>query len=150
METVLDQMRDGTQTVSTHVIDVLLRSVDVLRNMLTAQQQHAPLDPGSFQAVLEELVALEAGNSASENSELTEPQPPEEPPAIEEPASVAQQYEYFDLRPYPNFFSEGIDPARFFDALSELGALEVSTEVARVPKLEKMEPETCYLRWFIN
>ena len=151
METVLDQMRDGTQTVSTHVIDVLLRSVDVLRNMLTAQQQHAPLDPGSFKAVLEELVALEAGNSASENSEVTEPQPPEEPPAIEEPASVAQQYEYyFDLRPYPNFFSEGIDPARFFDALSELGALEVSTEVARVPKLEKMEPETCYLRWFIK
>ena len=151
METVLDQMRDGTQTVSTHVIDVLLRSVDVLRNMLTAQQQNTPLEPGSFKAVLDELIALESENSPTEASDVPEPQLPEEPPAQEEPGDESQRYEYyFDLRPSPNFFSEGIDPGRFFDALNELGPLEVSTEVARVPKLEKMDPQACYLRWFVK
>ena len=36
METLLDEMRDGRRQVSADAIEVLLQSVDVLRDMLTA------------------------------------------------------------------------------------------------------------------
>src|ERR1039457_4699672 len=46
LETLLDQLRSGRRAVQSSIVDVLLRSVDVLREMLNATQRKQPADPG--------------------------------------------------------------------------------------------------------
>jgi len=43
-ETLLDEMREGQHVISQEMIDALLRSVDVMRMMLTALQEDRELD----------------------------------------------------------------------------------------------------------
>src|ERR1017187_10398160 len=45
LETLLDQLRSGQRQVQSNIVDVLLPSVDVLREMLTTTQRKYPNDP---------------------------------------------------------------------------------------------------------
>lgn len=58
METLLDEMRDGRRQVTDKALEVLLRSVDVLREMLTASNGSGGLDEGLVKGQLQELEAV--------------------------------------------------------------------------------------------
>src|SRR5580658_10119766 len=44
LETLLDQLRSGRRQVQSGIVDVLLRSVDVLREMLSRTRHKQPID----------------------------------------------------------------------------------------------------------
>ncbi len=55
MESLLDEMRDARRAVTAGAVDVLLRSVDVLREMLTATRDGGVANAGRVQAQQAEL-----------------------------------------------------------------------------------------------
>ncbi|WP_036249058.1 chemotaxis protein CheA [Methylobacter sp. BBA5.1] len=151
METLLDEMRDGRRQVTQAAIDVLLGSVDCLREMITAIQQEQDVDETR---VAEQKSALEVELYGSEAS--VEPSPVnhsiamETPVAMSEPAP-AQQHEHqgyeIAFTPYLTLLQTGNDPVRMFRELAELGELTASVNVQDIPDFYELNPEACYLAW---
>ncbi len=145
METLLDEMRDGRRKVTQTAVDVLLGSVDCLREMLTAIQGEDEVDEAS---VAEHKKALEIelnGNSA------TLPVHTEEVSAIaqeetQETERVGQGWKIV-FCPHADLLKTGNDPVRLFRELKELGELEVIVDFQGMPTLYDLDPEECHLSW---
>ena len=76
LETLLDQLRSGQRAVQSGTVDVLLRSVDVLREMLAATQRKQPADPAlaaGLHAELQVIVKSPANTAAPTTASMTEP-----------------------------------------------------------------------------
>jgi two-component system chemotaxis sensor kinase CheA len=151
METLLDEMRDGRRKVTQAAIDVLLGSVDCLREMITAIQQEQDVDE---KRVAEQKSVLEVelyGSAASlEPSSENHSIAMETPVAISEPVPAEQHepqgYE-IAFTPYLTLLQTGNDPVRMFRELAELGELTASVNVQDIPDFYELNPEECYLAW---
>ena len=71
METLLDEMRAGQREVTQVAVDVLLRSVDVLRSMLLSLKDSAELDSDTITATHDELTKLLNGSEATSDLSLS-------------------------------------------------------------------------------
>src|SRR5882672_3235148 len=58
LETLLDQMRAGKRQVQPQLVDLLLRSGDMMREMLVATQQKQPMDKSRVAALHGEIDAV--------------------------------------------------------------------------------------------
>ena len=86
METLLDQVREGSRPIDPDTVDLLLRSVDVLRALLTALQEGKPAGATTFESIVSELNAL-----LSTDPETSTPEPEVAPqPASDVAVSGAQ------------------------------------------------------------
>ncbi|WP_456380597.1 chemotaxis protein CheA [Thiolapillus sp.] len=141
METLLDELRNGSRQVDEKIVDLLLASVDILREMVDGLKDESAPDEAR---VTELKKALEA--ALESNPETTA----EEAPATETiNASAAEESRLWQIQfsPCPDLFREGNDPLRIFEALQELGTLKVQTDTSALPPLSELDPTTCHLRW---
>ncbi len=135
METLLDEMRDGSRPVTPEAVEALLRSIDTLRDMLKAAQEGSRLDDGQMtesRAELEAILAIE--------QEVA----PETAVDEEEAAPVGW---HILFRPLPHMMRTGNDPLRILRELADLGDLKIDANTAAVPRLAELEPEDSYLSW---
>ena len=58
METLLDDVRSGTSSISDELVDCLFSSLDVLRNLLAHHQDNTPIEETMLQTVERELMLL--------------------------------------------------------------------------------------------
>lgn len=140
METLLDEMRDGRRPVTGEALEVLLRSVDVLREMLTAVSGGGALDGAlvlSQQRELEEI--LNGKNPAATADDGID--------VCTEPAGPAVDGWHVVFRPLPNMMRTGNDLLRIIRELAELGELEVKGDISLLPGFENFDPEECHLSW---
>lgn len=82
MESVLEQMKEGTLAFEKETIQVLLKVVDVLRTGIHSLAEKQTLDLPDYLAIFEELTALIEEKAPAHEEEL--------PPQTEAPASFAQ------------------------------------------------------------
>jgi len=147
METLLDEMRDGRRQVTQSAVDVLLGSVDCLREMLSAIQDENEIDEVS---VAEHKKALEIelngkqANSQVADVEISE-QAANEITAI--PNDSSESVWKISFCPHADLLKTGNDTVRMFRELSELGDLEVIVDLQGVPPLFDLDPEECHLSW---
>ncbi len=142
METLLDEMRDGRRQVTTEAVNVLLASVDVLREMLTATSEDAEVDPERVKAQKAELDRLLAGESAA--AEPVGPDPAEDASA----ASVSEPTGWHIVfHPHSHMMRTGNDPLRLIRELASLGELAVEVDTQSLLPLSEFEPEDSYLSW---
>jgi two-component system, chemotaxis family, sensor kinase CheA len=151
LETLLDELRGNRMQVTQEISNQLLKSVDVMREMLRSVQNKQPLDAQRVADVQFEIELLIAQRpKAAEVSAA----PPSSRMAAGDakvatsaaPASAEPLWR-ISLRPFPQFFSQGNDPLRMFEELAKLGELEVTADLAALPAFEAIEPESCYLAW---
>ena len=156
METLLDEMRDGRRQVTKPAVDVLLGSVDCLREMLTSIQAEEDVNESSVakhKAALEmELNGAASGGheesappsaAAAKVESAPEPQQEEE----EEPEIEKEQGWKIDFCPYLSLLKTGNDPVRMFRELNELGQLSINVNIQDVPNLDELDPEECNISW---
>jgi two-component system chemotaxis sensor kinase CheA len=144
METLLDEMRDGKREVTRDNTDILLRSVDCLREMLEAAQAGDEADPERVKQHQGELERELANASAGADGVAA--------PAADTAATVAggtRQWR-IEFKPQANLFQTANDPLPLMRELRELGELEMETDLSRVPDFDQMEPEDCYLGWTLT
>jgi len=158
METLLDEMRDGRRKVTQNAINVLLGSVDCLREMLTSIQNEQAADDHAValhKAALEQ--ELNGGNSAVLIADVpvTSQGEPESPslPSSNEPDKSSEDDDAgwkIAFCPYMDLLKTGNDPVRMFRELAELGELTALVNIQDVPSLFEIDPEECNLSWDIK
>ncbi|SFF44090.1 two-component system, chemotaxis family, sensor kinase CheA [Fontimonas thermophila] len=136
LETLLDEMRAGVRPVGGAEIDVLLRAVDVLRELLHAARDGGSADPAAVQQIGDALTRLLATPAADDGT------PPRAAPSAAPPGTWRIRFV-----PQPQIFTSGNDPLRILRALSQLGELDVCCDTTRLPGLADADPERCYLAW---
>jgi two-component system chemotaxis sensor kinase CheA len=140
LESLLDQIRKGTRSVTPEVIDVLLGSGDALRTLVgrvTTGPDSPPAEPDeAVDSVRATIVALLDGGDAADRVEAA--------PACADAPTLYR----IDFRPSPEVLRRGQDPLRVIEQLAELGELrEVTPHLGALPPLAEITPEQCYLAW---
>ncbi|MCK5387196.1 MAG: Hpt domain-containing protein, partial [Gammaproteobacteria bacterium] len=139
METLLDEMRDGKRQVTEEAVNLLLTTVDVLREMLTALRENSELDSERIKSTHDQLEELLGSNTNTtgqqQNTETTAA------------VSTAAQGWNISFHPHLDLFKTGNDPVRILRELESLGELEVNVDPSTLPEFNELDPEESYLGW---
>ncbi len=138
LETLLDRLRAGTRAITPVDIDVLLRSVDVLRSLLDFARAGRVDDATLAEGLSAELRALLDG-PASAGAEKTAPR-------ADKPAAGWKIH----FAPHAGLFASGNDPLRILRELQRLGECRVVATLDTLPALDDLVAETCYLAWDVE
>ncbi len=143
LETLLDELRAQRMQVTVGLMDLLLKSVDVMRDMLRTQQAKKPIDAqrvADLQFDLELAVAQKGATAAAHA------------PAAAAAARGGEPVQGFAIRfkPMLHLLARGNDPLRIFAELRQLGELQVRAETRALPSLGELDPENCYLAWTLE
>jgi two-component system chemotaxis sensor kinase CheA len=140
VETLLDEMRDGRRAVTKPLVDLLLESVDVLRDLLSAAKAGEEADAARVSKIHSRLeVTLQEANCAQEA-----------PGSIEDKVSETSGSWHIKFEPHTHIFRTGNDPFRLLRELDALGELTTKVDVSRLPVFPEIAPEDCYLTWELS
>ena len=141
METLLDEMRDGSRGVTQFAVDSLLASVDVLRTMLESARDNTDVDEemvASRYAVLNKILN-DKESSASSANDVDQ--------TVVAETSVTEDGWTISFVPHTDLLMAGNDPVRMFRALSELGQLDAVVDYSNLLPFTELAPEDLYLSW---
>jgi two-component system chemotaxis sensor kinase CheA len=139
LESLLDRMRNAEIAVTTPRVELLLRSVDVLRTLVDAAGR-GETPPPVWREVIEELDRLRGAEALPEK--VTAPAAP--------PDSPRETCYEIRFEPGPELLRLSLDPFLVLRDLAELGKLSAEADVSRLPALEDLDTETCYLGWRLH
>jgi two-component system chemotaxis sensor kinase CheA len=137
LEGLLDELRDGKRVLDRSIVNLLLRSVDCLRNLLDAARSNTAVNKAMVEevtAALEDLARNGANAPAAVPSEKT---------------NVGAHRWRVVFKPKPEFFLSGNDPLKLMQELARLGTLEVRG-AHELPSWETFDHERCYLGWTVE
>lgn len=141
VETLLDELRSGVQQTTPELINLLLESVDCIKMLLEAAQDGPEADQDQINQVTRRLnSALGSETEAASTETVTTGQ-------NEASADTRQQAWEIDFVPDAGLLRSGHEPAFMFEALADLGELNVTAITKPVPKITKIQPEELYLSW---
>jgi two-component system chemotaxis sensor kinase CheA len=147
LETLLNEMRDGRRAVTPEGVNLLLESVDGLREMLSAVRSKAAIDAtrtADIQSRLEAMLANGQSSVVGRESSV-------KATSLDSgPATAGPQGWLIRFRPKPHLFQTGNDPVRIFRELAALGELDVEADLSGLPAFEALDPETSYLGWTLR
>ena len=148
LETLLDELRGNRMQVTRQIMDLVLKTVDVMRDMLRAVQTKVPVDA---QRIADLQFDLEVAiiNKSAPASAPTPVADVVETTVTSVTASAGKVWK-ISFKPYPQLFAHGNDPLRMLRELTELGAIDVAANVSQVPSLSDLDPESCFLSWDIT
>src|SRR5688572_23790292 len=148
-ETLLDELRGNRMQVTRAITDLLLKSVDIMREMLRAVQHKSPIDAQRVADLQFDLELAIVQNKAPAAAATIPAKPaPAESVKVEEPTRAAAVHRWrIQFRPYPQLFAHGNDPLRMLRELADLGDLKVTVSTQNLPPLCELDPESCYLSW---
>jgi two-component system chemotaxis sensor kinase CheA len=150
IETLLDQIRAGDRQIEASHVELFLRSVDCLRQMIRSLEAHEAVElteagtlKSAFQAILDGGTGS-SGTASSNSSEVTVCQP--QSGNTDAGHSGVKTWQIY-FKPERNVLKTGNEPARMFRELEDLGVLKVVADVSELPAIGVIEPECCYLKW---
>jgi two-component system chemotaxis sensor kinase CheA len=151
METLLDEMRDGRRKVTQEAVNVLLGSVDCLREMLQAIQDGSEIDQISVTAHKRSLDA-ELDISSGTANQLSQVGDINKPISNHIHSLPEQQISGWSIAfsPHLHLLKTGNEPVRMFRELATLGDLTVTADLQGVPDLYQLDPEECHLSWKLD
>lgn len=151
LETLLDQIRNGERELEGLHIDLLLKSVDCLRGMLSAIQNDEPQESEEADELRKQFQAILDGESAP----AQEPSPAADEPAVataEASQDEGQMITIWEVifTPESHLFRTGNEPLFMFEDLQNLGEISVRANLESVPDLTQLQPEDSYMSWVIT
>ncbi|MCW3172663.1 chemotaxis protein CheA [Shewanella subflava] len=156
LETLLDEIREHIRPMKPQHVEMLLASVDVIRNMIDAlMKDQACNDPAlaPLMKQFEQALALGSNNTVSAKiATSTEPQSSENTAAPDTTCSVTELDPnlvlwQIDFSAGEDILRCGNDPIYMFTELAELGQLKVTLKDIAYPDVDEYEAEICYLQW---
>jgi len=151
METLLDEMRDGRRQVTQTAVDVLLGSVDCLREMLTAISDEQDVDEARVAEHKKTLeIELNGGEVKTDSATETGSEAVVSEAGTITDSSVnsdGEQGWHIAFSPHAHLLKTGNDPVRMFRELSHLGELTATVDFQGVPGFYDLDPEECHLSW---
>ena len=135
LENLLEKLRSLEIAASEEVIDVLLQSVEVLRNLLYADTDAAM--PAGALLLIDQI-------------ERFVPETLHAAVQVFEEALSLQRF-HINFRPYPEMLASACDPLLVLRNLAAIGVVhECDLDVSRLPPLATLNPALCYLGWKVD
>ncbi len=154
VETLLDEMRNGVRPVTSEAVQTLLQACDCLREMIAATEAEQPLDQGRIATLNSDITQI-LGERPHEAPAPASSAPnhgagPAAPAAG--PAAAAEQSTGWRIvfEPVAELLRLRNEPARMFAELERLGTFAAQADVSRLPALDALDPESCYLSWTLE
>ncbi len=160
-ETTLDGLRSGKIGVDERLVGVLLRSADLLSDLVANAKGGPPVDPARALVLQGELQTSLIGGAS--------------PPAVaamsghgepDELGFVPQQIVLFPIeavserpttgawtiafKPHDHLYAKANDPVVLIRELERLGRCDVALDISELPMLEDLSPEKSCLAWAIE
>ncbi len=144
VEFLLDAMREGKISPTRNVVDALLRSVDVINQMVSAAKEGKEPPVNCGQDLIPELQRL-VSNTGSAHV----PAVPSASAAVPEDGEISK---FFDIsfKPHKALFENGNEPLLILRELSRAGNMQVKVDTSAVPPLAELNPMECFLSWHIE
>jgi two-component system, chemotaxis family, sensor kinase CheA len=139
LETLLDEVRAGKHKLTKQEVNLLLTSVDCLRDMLSAVRDNTDVDHEHVKSIQAELEKA-LGNESSSGDENTASSTSEN----ENTSGLGWEIKFI---PHLDLFQTGNDPLRMFRELDELGELNAEVNIDKLPPFNEYDTEECYLSW---
>jgi two-component system chemotaxis sensor kinase CheA len=132
VETVLDRVRDGLMPCSRELTELILASRDHIKALLAG-----PANGGAAGETGERIVAALRALSQGPTSRIA--------------GQADREGSNWRIRfhPNPDLMVSGTNPACLLDELRALGSCQVTGHADRVPALDEIQPDRCYLWWEI-
>ncbi|MBK9991651.1 MAG: chemotaxis protein CheA [Verrucomicrobia bacterium] len=132
VEDVFNAAREGRVTVTSELIDLTLKIGDAIKRYLATPTEKAAAVLTAEKPTLDALLRFMPGAQQ-----------------VEKVAATSQRLS-IRFQPHPHLFQTGNDPGVFLDDLRKLGPCAIEVLDNKLPSLETLEPETCYLGWTIE
>jgi two-component system chemotaxis sensor kinase CheA len=166
-ETTLDCVRSNKLEPNQDVLKVMLKSADVLADLVTCSRDGGSVEEGRTRALVKELEALANGEmpAAAEAPKAAKPAAPASKPADDsgfqpipftfdgfgEEEEVVEQFAFeVTFKPTRELYSKGNEAALLLRDLSRLGEMSIACDMSQLPALETMDPEASYFGWKIS
>jgi two-component system chemotaxis sensor kinase CheA len=141
VETVFDRVRNGKMSVNKELIDLTLKSCDLIRIMLDDRDSVDEVEK------LRLMTAFKNMSRIGEESEAVNPKSTID--AVPSEAGGTEKTYRIRFKPLPGIFVTGTDPALLLDELRQLGECEVVAHLGEIPPFADLDPESCYTFWDI-
>lgn len=163
-ETTLDCVRSNKLEPNQDVLKVMLKSADVLADLVSASRDGGGVDEARSKQLIRELEALANGEmpAASEapapkaaptaNDEGFQPIPFsfDDFGGDEQPVEPYQPTCDIDFRPKRDLYAKGNDATLLLRDLSRLGEMSIHCNMDDLPLLQDLNPEEAYFSWKIS
>jgi two-component system chemotaxis sensor kinase CheA len=156
-ETSLDLIRAGQLVPSPSVMRTMLRSADLLADLVKASRSDHPVDEARVEAQIAELKALSenvkepptAASAGGEADGLDFQPILLEIGDLGAPEPQAARYA-IKLIPAPDLYRKGNETVRLLRELSRMGEFRVECDTRHLPTLDALDPEGAYLAWRVE
>ncbi len=141
LETLLDEVREGKRVLTTELVNLLLKSVDCLRAMLSALQAEQTPDLSESTELKKQFEKiLELDDTPSTQAD-----------PVTSSAAEVNTYQ-IDFKPHHHLFKTGNEPLYMISELAELGDLEIIAFHNEIPDITDICVDDCFLSWrfFLN
>ncbi|MGH6761725.1 MAG: chemotaxis protein CheW [Phyllobacterium sp.] len=160
-ETTLDEMRSDRLAATPDVMKVLLRSSDMLADLVQAARDGASADTARSEILAQELEVLVGGSAgysdtgsagADDGMDGIEFLPVTFAADIFPDDDISHDEAGFHIsfRPKSGLYAKGNDAVRILRELSRLGEATIQCNVQDIPLLNDIDPEGAYLEWTID
>ncbi|MCO5732980.1 chemotaxis protein CheA [Rhizobium sp. SSA_523] len=179
-ETTLDCVRSNKLEPTQDVLKVMLKSADVLADLVTASRDGGSVDAARSRSLVKELEALARGELPAATAEA--PKPAAAKPAAPKPVPAAPEaaappptdesgfqpipftFDGFEedeptiepsrfevsFRPRRELYAKGNEAALLLRDLSRIGDMSINCDIQQLPAFDKMDPEGAYFGWTIE
>lgn len=138
LEGLLDRLRSFEIAVTDQLIDILLESVDILRNYFKSGAQ------GKLSDESDAVLARLEPHTTTTVSVAT-------PAAPATKAEESKKYFRIKFRPEREMLAGAMNPILLLRNLRDLGEVKLCTlDRSQLPSLSEMDPSLCYLSWTVD
>lgn len=145
LESLFDKVRSGEISVNRDIIDILLDSIDYIKDELFSDNDSSESDSTRQDLTDRINVFLGSPEQSEEESE-------DFLKAVGAYKSVGSNERYFRIEAVfkEDIFTNGIDPLMVIEDLAGLGkVVSLNVDKKRIPDFDKLDPEKCYMSWDI-
>ena len=136
IETVFDLVRDGKVIVDKRLVDLTLAACDQIKRMVNKKE----IDPEKIDELMDAFIRMIPCEKLPDQAPVV---------AVAEETGEGLDTVSYRIRfhPHESIFESGANPLLLLDELRELGECRIIAQTQKVPNLESLNPESCYLYW---
>lgn len=151
LENLLDEIRDGTVTISEDLIAVLLKCRDHIGLLVDAAVDEEEIDSDDQQiheSLLGQLKVFLGGTADAIEKAQAEKKQVSTPKVV---VNTGPEDWVIELNFGEDVLRGGMDPISFFRYLSKLGEItQIHVDHSRLPKLSEMDSESSYMNYVVT
>jgi len=146
LETIYDLIRNNEMEISKDILNITFKSVDHINGLLEYENDlPSPLNE-EHQKLMNDVIKMASPNgNERENPQANQQEDTSEKDA--ETESICSYYIYFE--PKADILKYGTNPLFLIDDLIQLGKALVYPKTHKIPSLDQINAEECFISWEI-